>query len=279
VLLGGTLGLHNSTVSGNSSGYGGGVYQESGDVSVSSSTITSNDASFQIGGIRVSGPGVVSLLNTIVAVNSDGNCRSLGLVTSLGNNIDSDGSCNLIMATDLPNTDPLLGPLQDNGGPTLTHALLEGSPAIDAANTTASPLEDQRGIERPQGADSDIGAFELVQTVFVEIDIKPGSDPNCFNNDGHGVIPVAVFGSEVFDVSLIDPGTVTLESLVVNVVGKKEKFLVHLDDVNSDGIVDLVLQIADVDGQFENGNGIATLTGSLFDGTEIEGSDEICVVQ
>ena len=58
--------------------------------------------------------------------------------------------------------DPLLGPLQDNGGPTFTHALLPGSPAIDhipAENCEVTT--DQRGVARPQGAACDIGAYEL----------------------------------------------------------------------------------------------------------------------
>jgi hypothetical protein len=57
--------------------------------------------------------------------------------------------------------DPKLGPLQDNGGATLTHALLPGSLAIDNADDGAAPSTDQRGVARPQGAASDIGAFEF----------------------------------------------------------------------------------------------------------------------
>jgi len=93
---------------------------------------------------------------------------------ALGGNLDSDGSCNLTDPTDLPNSDPLLGPLQDNGGPTPTHALLPGSPAIDAIPhadctydddgnpaTPEVPLAtDQRGVARPQWIGCDIGAFE-----------------------------------------------------------------------------------------------------------------------
>ena len=56
--------------------------------------------------------------------------------------------------------DPKLGPLQDNGGPTKTHALLEGSPAIGAGDQEAAPDKDQRGVSRPQGNGSDIGAYE-----------------------------------------------------------------------------------------------------------------------
>ena len=57
--------------------------------------------------------------------------------------------------------DPKLGPLQDNGGPTRTHALLEGSPAIDAGDDEAAPASDQRAVSRPRGSSSDIGAFEF----------------------------------------------------------------------------------------------------------------------
>ena len=83
-----------------------------------------------------------------------------GTITSGGGNIDNDGSCNLTGAGDQSNTDALLGPLADNGGPTLTHALGAGSPAIDAAVGSACPAVDQRGVARPQGAGCDVGAYE-----------------------------------------------------------------------------------------------------------------------
>jgi hypothetical protein len=59
--------------------------------------------------------------------------------------------------------DPRIGPLADNGGPTRTHALLLGSPAIDAASTPDCPTTDQRGVLRPQGAACDIGSYERVE--------------------------------------------------------------------------------------------------------------------
>jgi len=62
--------------------------------------------------------------------------------------------------------DPLLGPLADNGGPNKTMALQPGSPAIDAGNNATCPTTDQRGINRPQGSDCDIGAFELVTKLY-----------------------------------------------------------------------------------------------------------------
>lgn len=79
---------------------------------------------------------------------------------SQGNNLASDNSCGLDQPGDLASTNPLLGPLQDNGGPTFTHALLQGSLAIDAVHSTHCLSTDQRGQPRPHGAACDIGAYE-----------------------------------------------------------------------------------------------------------------------
>jgi len=118
--------------------------------------------------------------NTIVANQVNGpDCTNTGgiyrgEVDSLGHNLDSDGTCGLADPTDLSAVEPMLGPLQDNGGPTPTHALLRGSPAIDAIpasecvydddgdpGTPEVPLTtDQRGVRRPQNGRCDIGAFE-----------------------------------------------------------------------------------------------------------------------
>lgn len=119
----------------------------------------------------------------------------------------------------------------------------------------------------------------VVVVVNVGIDIKPGSDPNCFNNDGHGAIPIAILGSETFDVNQIDPYTVNLQGMTVKVVGKADKALAHIEDVNDDGFDDLVVQIEDEDAVFEPGIGVAIVTGSLLDGRNFEGSDFICITQ
>ena len=119
--------------------------------------------------------------------------------------------------------------------------------------------------------------IQQVISITVEMDIKPGSDPNCFNNDGNGVIPVAILGAADFDVTQVDPSTVQLEGLGVASKGKSGKLMAHVEDVNDDGFDDLVVQIEDVDGTFASGNGTATLTGNLYDGTPFEGSDDICV--
>jgi hypothetical protein len=116
------------------------------------------------------------------------------------------------------------------------------------------------------------------QPIAVSIDIEPGDDANCVNNDGHGVIPVAVLGSATLDVAQIDPATVQLEGLAVKAVGKERRLLAHVQDVNGDGFLDLVVQVQDADGAFWSGSGPAVLTARLYDGTPLEGSDHICIV-
>jgi hypothetical protein len=123
------------------------------------------------GGIDVVGS--VKSKNTIVAENSamiglgGGGPDCYGTVTSGGHNLlGDDSSCSGFTADgDLVNVDPLLGPLQNNGGPTQTKALLDGSPAIDAADDAACAAppvngKDQRGVSRPQGPHCDMGAYE-----------------------------------------------------------------------------------------------------------------------
>jgi hypothetical protein len=116
----------------------------------------------------------------------------------------------------------------------------------------------------------------IVQPTAVEIDIKPGSDPNCFNSDAKGVIPVAILGSAVFETTAIDPFSVSLDGADVRVKGKSGN-AGSLEDVNGDGFQDMVVQIID-EGGYDSGNTSATLTGQLQDGTPIEGSDSICIV-
>lgn len=115
------------------------------------------------------------------------------------------------------------------------------------------------------------------QVQIVEIDVNPGNGPDCFNNDGQGTIPVAIFGSADLDVGRIDLSTVTLEGLPVATNGPN--FRSRITDINKDAIDDLLVGIEDIAGAFPLGEGTAVLTGALLDGTLIEGSDAICVVQ
>jgi CSLREA domain-containing protein len=151
--------LTNVTVSGNTAASGGGgISNIQGSITLTNVTLSGNTAPYYGGGI--SNFGDLTLANAIVANSSSGG-DCYGIVISAGHNLDSDSTCGLAAVGDLPNTDPLLGPLQDNGGLTFTHALLPTSPAIDAGDDTACPATDQRGAVRPQGAACDIGAYEF----------------------------------------------------------------------------------------------------------------------
>jgi len=106
-----------------------------------------------------------------------------GLLVDSGHNLSSDASCSLTNIGSLNGTEPLLGPLADNGGPTLTMALLAGSPAIDAGDSAAAPPTDQRGVPRPFGAAADIGAYEYA--TLLAISRAQGSGLDILLRDGN----------------------------------------------------------------------------------------------
>ena len=172
-----TATISNSTISGNTatSSFGGGIYTEgnSGGIffgiarlTVTNSTISGNSATLLGNGIYATGT-TVTIGQTILKTGSSGQniYRNAGTVTSLGYNLSSDNAGGLLNGPDDQiNTDPLLGPLQNNGGPTFTHVLLPGSPAIDRGNPsfTAPPDYDQRECPfvRVFNGRIDVGSFE-----------------------------------------------------------------------------------------------------------------------
>jgi hypothetical protein len=169
------LTITNSTISGNSAsfkgfGNGGGIYNGNATLTITNSTISGNSAgSFDGfgGGIYLS-VGTLQIENTILnASGTGGNIfNNSGTVVSHGYNLSSDDGGGFLMGTgDQINTDPMLGPLQDNGGPTVTYQLLTGSPAINAGdpNFAPPPFNDQRGpgYDRVVGGRIDIGSFEV----------------------------------------------------------------------------------------------------------------------
>jgi len=114
------------------------------------------------GGLSVALGVDARIANSIIAANSGSRQCNTGVnITSLGGNLSDDHSCGLTNAADQPIGDPLLNPLQDNGGPTWTHALATGSPALDAGVADHCLPTDQRGRSRPQGAACDSGAYEV----------------------------------------------------------------------------------------------------------------------
>ena len=169
----GNVTITNSTLSGNraTGWHGGAIFQTDGNVTISSSTVANNvgpdwaPSTFFIGQFGGAFVPTLTLTNTIVTGNQWYACErfasgTTGTVVSGGNNVVQDDSCNPA-ASDQIIWDVLIGPLGDNGGPTPTHALLSGSPAIDTAADAVCPATDQRGVSRPQGPRCDVGAFEV----------------------------------------------------------------------------------------------------------------------
>jgi uncharacterized repeat protein (TIGR01451 family) len=178
VIGGSMLTLTNSTISGNSaSDDGGGIYANTATIYMANVTLSNNTATSDGGGID--NYGTVYFKNTIIAGNTAGasnpDCRNLygWPLASQGHNlvqtVSSDCNISGDTATNITGQDPLLDLLADNGGDTQTHALLPGSPAIDAGTCAGAPLADQRGVTRPQGMGCDIGAYEA-QTCYATPD-------------------------------------------------------------------------------------------------------------
>jgi subtilisin-like proprotein convertase family protein len=167
----GTAQLTNVTVSDNiaTTFSGSGMQNSGGTLSLQFSTIsnTLNNAG-----------GSVTVGNSILAQSTGNACG--GTITSAGYNLDMGTSCGFSAANhDLSNTNPQLGPLQNNGGGTLTRVIAFSSPAVDSAGACPPPTTDQRGIIRPQSLQQqpkcDRGAYEVVGYAnFNQLDIGPG---------------------------------------------------------------------------------------------------------
>lgn len=148
-----SLTVRESTISTNSARLGGGIAVAHGNGTLQNVTLAVNQATSEgIGANLYTRSGALTLRNTIVAA---GRCD--GAITDGGHNLQFPGtSC----GASIPDADPQLGPLQDNGGRTLTHAIAVGSPARNGGSDAHCATTDQRGILRPQQATCDIGAFE-----------------------------------------------------------------------------------------------------------------------
>lgn len=233
-----TLIVTNSTISGNSAtaeeSYGGGLANWDGEFTIANSTLSGNSAGVYGGAIFNIGYSQ-ELSNSIVANSpSGGNCAGDEIIDA-GHNLEDSDTCWFDPANgSMPNTDPLLGPLQDNGGPTWTHALQYGSPAIDHGDPVNCPATDQRGMPRPMDGDDDgvatcdIGAFEHVSYLTVNtLDDEDNGDGDCSlheaihaANNNATVDECIVEGGKVDFIQFSVDGTIMLnEQLMVTATG------------------------------------------------------------
>ena len=242
--------LTRSTVSGNMAGtHGGGIALQRGVYAFMNSTISGNTATESAGGILSLSATDITYTNVTIAGNTssssfdgamriisgsatfenalvEGGCNNSVAITSNGGNLESPGNgCGFTDGIDQVSvtSEALgLGPLQDNGGLTETHALLQGSVAIDAALLDACPETDQRGVGRPLDGDGDevascdVGAFELEppfpcteQGILDAIDA--GGGPHTFSCEGETTVTTSAEIVMDTDVTLDGGGKLTVD--------------------------------------------------------------------
>jgi hypothetical protein len=162
-----TVSISNSTFANNAapSASGGGLANDSGTMSISNSTFANNSA--PSGGGLINNFGTLNIGGSIVANNSGGDCSLPAALQDQGYNLESGRSCGFTGTGSQQNTNPQLTPLANNGGPTQTMALQQGSPAIDTIPAANCPATDQRGTTRPDNGEisCDMGAYEFSDPV------------------------------------------------------------------------------------------------------------------
>jgi uncharacterized repeat protein (TIGR01451 family) len=188
----GTVVVHNSTFYNNAVSHGlpdggdsgGAIFSRNGSLTVQNATISGNQATGAGGGIVVYNDGSTTtfiLENTIIANNGSQECITEGSGAVTTSTSSAQSSTNLIVNNSgcpqaVYNTDPKLDSLKLNSpGETPTMALLTGSPAVDAGDDNTALATDQRGVDRPQGSQSDIGAYERVPQADLSVTKIVGS--------------------------------------------------------------------------------------------------------
>lgn len=295
-----SLELINSTISGNYSMAigapssasvpgGGGIFAESGGVSIINSTVASNRSQTSGGGLLIGHEHFVSdaealIKNSIIAGNVSersvfDDCSvdsSNAPITLVGNNIFGDdtgcpqGEANAITVPADNIFRELFGVLRDNGGSTDTHALLPGSPAIDGADSVCTDIDgeaitrDQRGYLRNE---CDIGAFELApaNNTVIKSEISGGNEVNRVNPRSNARLRITML-SDLTEGSELEPTTEVVKTSLRVGNSSTELFEFIESDVNGDGVSDLTVTARARDLGIEPGDSELTLTGSLTTG-------------
>ena len=158
--------------------------------------------------------------------------------------------------------------------PTMLHLLhLESNVWVDV--TTSNDT----GAHVICGQVSSFSPFVITQSavVRVSIDIKPGSFPNSINLGSKGNVPVAILSTPTFDARTVDPMSVTLGSSPVRLKGKGTP-MASFQDVNGDGLLDLVVHVDTESLHLTESDNLAVLTGRTFSGATIRGTDSVRIV-
>ena len=326
VLMTGPTELDGVTLSGNQAAEGAGLFSQQGTITATNLTVSGNSAANNYGGIYITGPdtslflkngtiannsrtnaagsgfnglmtgnnAAASYVNTILAGNQENNCSSFQPPLSLGHNLADDYTCGLTQSGDQPGVDPLLGLLDDNGGPVATHALLPGSPAIDAGDDAQCPASDARGVPRPYDGDGDtqavcdIGAVEaqhqlnIVGSTVLEGDSSPvtavftvtlaPTSALAVSVDYATLDGTATGGADYTPVSgtlIFNPGD-TQQFINVQVSGDTDDELDETFQVLLSAPVNAELLAAQATGRIVDNDGLPTL--SIADQTLLEGN-------
>ena len=240
---------------------------------IANCTFSGNSAVTTGGGIYLEGRDASATVANCILWDDNPNEIAVGYLAAVGvcysdvqGGWDGEGNIDLYPAfVNAPNGD---------------YHLSDTSPCIDAGDDTAVLVDtDLDGNPRIVNGTVDMGAYEFQLVEVIDIDVKPGSYPNAINLGSNGVVPVAILSSAEFNALEADPETVELSGAGVAVRGRGNRFMAHEQDVNGDGLMDLVVQV-----ETENldpdtfQDGYAILTGRTYGGLAFLGLDEITIV-